>query len=75
MTCMRVEPNKYPDETGVWYLSSVEYNNFYPERNNYELCVYLNHIWGVKFHGTGKGSIQTVNYPLPIVESHGYELF
>lgn len=66
MTCLRVEPNKYPNEPEVWYTSKTE--TFYnQEINSYDMCVYLNHIWKSNFTGSGRQQLKIVRYPLPLV--------
>ena len=68
MTCLRVEPNKYPNEDLVWYLHYYGIRGL--QLNNcIEMCDYLNHIWHgeQRFNGVIHGKIKIVRYPLPLV--------
>lgn len=68
MTTLRMKPNKYPNEELVWYNSHTEVLNADTPKNNYQICTYLNQIFGSKFVGTGAGEMILVKYPLPLRE-------
>jgi hypothetical protein len=65
MTTLRVEPNKYPNESEIWYRSDCYYyaNPYY---NNTSMCFYLKRLWQSQFFGFQRGDIKLVRYPLPL---------
>jgi hypothetical protein len=68
MLCLRVKPNKYPNEDQIWYRVET-YQKFENERyNSREMSNYLNKIWGTHFIGNVETELKIVNYPLPISE-------
>jgi len=68
MTTLRIEPNKYPHESVIWYDSHVEKDNSTPTQNNFNMANLLNYIWGCNFTATGTGEVKRVRYPLPLEE-------
>lgn len=67
MTCMRWLPDKYPDETLIWYLSMAFYHNPDYSRNNLAMCTLLNHVFRTHFVGRQEEKLKFVRYPLPLV--------
>ncbi len=67
MITLRTKPNKYVDESSVWYKSSVGYAGETAQFFNIEeLCFLLNKWFGSSFKSRGlKGLLRFVNYPLP----------
>jgi hypothetical protein len=65
MTTLRVEPNKYPNESEAWYRCEVGYGAK-PVFNNLSVCMYLNRVFGSEFKGIATGEIKLVRYPLPL---------
>ena len=65
MTTMRWLPNKYPNESEIWYSSSdwVDSNNI--RNNSLELCQLLNKNFHCLFEGTINTDLKFVRYPLP----------
>ena len=65
MTTLRWTPNKYPNESEIWYTSEhwTDPNN---DRNNsLNLCLLLNRAFHTKFFGTVETDLKFVRYPLP----------
>lgn len=67
MTTLRVEPNKYPNESEFWYRVDAFYFDGNDIRNNFNMCNYLNKIFGTSFRGSPDNNqdIKIVRYPLP----------
>ena len=67
MTTIRTKPNKYVDESSVWYKSSAGYSGETAQFFNIEeLCFLLNKWFGSNFKSRGlHGLLRFVNYPLP----------
>lgn len=66
MTCLRVEPNKYPAEDQIWYNHYKGLFNTWSD-NSIEMSNYLDHVWPSekRFRGDVHGTIKIVRYPLP----------
>ncbi len=67
--CLRMKPNKYPNEESIWYNKSVAvYNNENPEMtNSLELSQLLNKMFGSKFKGMVHTELKFVNYKMPFI--------
>ena len=67
MICLRTRPNKYVEESDVWYKSTAGYSGETAEFFNIEeLCFLLNKWFGSHFQSRGlKGLLRFVKYPLP----------
>ena len=64
-TTLRWIPNKYPQESEIWYnhYDRVDPNNI--GRNSDELSKLLNHTFHTSFEGTIQTELKFVRYPLP----------
>lgn len=67
MTTLRVEPNKYPNESELWYRYET-WTHDQDFNNNKEMCIYLNHIFKSNLKGILNGGMKLVRYPLPLME-------
>ena len=66
MTTLRMEPNKYPQEDLLWYITKI--HQFDNEKfNSKDMCQYLNKIFGCNLKGSCTGNLKIVRYPLPMV--------
>ena len=66
MLTMRMEPNKYPNESTIWYISSAFMYGDDAKRNSKNFATYLNKLFGCNFKGDVEGDIELVHYPLPL---------
>ena len=63
MICLRVKPNKYPNESEYFYRHEIKNNDTYTwYRNSETICNFLNKIFGSKLIGRLEGDLQTVKY-------------
>ncbi len=64
-TTMRWIPNKYPQESSIWfnYDTRIDINN--TRRNSNEFSQLLNKVFGSSFEGTINTDLKFVRYPLP----------
>ena len=63
MICLRVKPNKYPNESDFWYTHEIRNNEINTWNRNAEtVCNYLNKIFGSKLIGKLKGEFEIVKY-------------
>jgi hypothetical protein len=63
MICLRLKPNKYPNEADFWYTHEIRNNEINTwDRNAETVCNYLNKIFGSKLIGKLKGEFETVKY-------------
>ena len=61
--CLRLKPNKYPNESDFWYTHEIRNNGTFTwNRNSEMICNYLNKIFGSKLIGRLDGDLQTVKY-------------
>ena len=61
--CLRVKPNKYPNEAEFFYTHEVRNNGTFTwYRNAESVCHFLNKIFGSKLIGRLDGDLQTVKY-------------
>lgn len=67
MNTLRIEPNKYPNENEFWYRFNAVYIHGNFTRNNFNMCNYLNKIFGCHFVGSQDNNqkLKIVRYPLP----------
>jgi len=65
MTTLRWIPNKYPNESEIWYNNEYrrDPNNF--RRNSDEFSKLLNHVFHSRFTGLVQTELKFVRYPLP----------
>ena len=65
MTCLRMIPNKHPNEADIWYrtdcITHFENYNF----NSKQMCQYLNKVFGTNLLGSLDYDINIVSYRLP----------
>ena len=63
MICLRVKPNKYPNESEYFYRHEIKNNEIDTWNKNSEtICNFLNKIFGSKLIGKLEGDLQTVKY-------------
>ena len=63
MICLRVKPNKYPNESEYFYRHEIKNNEIDTWYKNSEtICNFINKIFGSKLIGKLEGDLQTVKY-------------
>ena len=65
--CLRIKPNKYVNESDMWYRASVGYKGKTDYRNSFELCLLLNWWFNSEFKGSIPTQLKMRNYPLPCI--------
>ena len=65
MTTLRWIPNKYPQESEIWYHNEYRINPHNIWRNSDEFSKLLNQVFHTQFTGTVKTELKFVRYPLP----------
>lgn len=67
MTTLRVQPNKYPNESEIWYRTDKYSDPENQSLNSREMCQYLNKIFKSNFVGEIPTDLKIVRYPLPLI--------
>jgi hypothetical protein len=65
MTTLRWIPNKYPNESEIWFLSEYWKDECPIHAISIEMADLLNHTFGSEFVGDMHTKIEFVTYPLP----------
>ena len=65
MTTLRWLPNKYPNESEIWYTNEYRIDPNNSRRNSDEFSKLLNKIFQTHFEGTINTDLKFVRYPLP----------
>ena len=65
MTTLRWIPNKYPNESEIWFTFEHRDNTHNIRRNSLELSQLLNKTFKTDFEGSIETELKFVRYPLP----------